>query len=171
MRALVAISFVILIAGNACKGEPAPKREWTPADHGQPAAPDDENVAEQPGALAPGEDPEARAARALWNATCAGCHGRDGRGQGESRPPIARIPDFTTAEWQASRSDEALGQTIMDGRGMMPPFGKQLNPQGVAALVRHIRRFAPSAEAAPQGTAERAPAQPSAPPPAEPSTR
>src|SRR5690242_9377749 len=160
MRAVLATSIalpLLLIALEGCNQQPAPKREWTPADHGQPAAPDDENIPEPPAALAPGEDPEARAARALWNATCAGCHGRDGRGQGESRPPVARIPDFTTAEWQASRSDEALGQTIMDGRGMMPPFGKQLNPQGVAALVRHIRRFAPSAAAAPQGTSEQAP--------------
>jgi mono/diheme cytochrome c family protein len=181
MRAPAAISFAylrsrrrcaaalyLLIACSACKGEPAPKREWTPADHGQPAAPDDENIPEQPSALAPGEDPEARAARALWNATCAGCHGRDGRGQGESRPPVARIPDFTAAEWQESRSDAALSQTIADGRGMMPPFGKQINPQGVAALVRHIRRFAPSAQATPEGATGQAPAQPSAPPPAEP---
>ena len=90
----------------------------------------------------PGEDPEARAARALWNAVCASCHGRDGSGQGEKRPPGTQIPDFTSDEWQASRSDEALGLVIREGRGMMPPFGKQINPQGVAALVRHVRRYA-----------------------------
>jgi mono/diheme cytochrome c family protein len=150
MRAMVASSFALFVAVTGCKGQPAPTREWTPADHGQPAAPDEENVP-QPSALAPGEDPEARAARALWTATCATCHGRDGRGLGEGRPPAAHLPDFTTAEWQASRTDEALGQTIVDGRSMMPPFGKQINPQGIAALVRHIRRFAPSAGPAAAG--------------------
>jgi mono/diheme cytochrome c family protein len=160
MRAVLASSFVLLllVATGACKGEPAPKREWTPADHGQPAAPDDQNAPEESAPTAPGEDPEARAARALWNATCAGCHGRDGRGLGEARPPGAHLPDFTTAEWQASRTDEALAQSIVDGRNMMPPFGKQINPQGIAALVRHIRRFAPGAEAQPGGAD--APAQP-----------
>jgi mono/diheme cytochrome c family protein len=152
MRASIATSFALLIV-TACNTQPAPKREWTPADHGQPAAPDDD-VMPEANALAPGEDVEARAARALWNASCAGCHGRDGRGFGEARPPGAQLPDFTSAQWQADANDDALAQVIIDGRNMMPAFGKQINPQGVAALVRHIRRLGspPAAEgAAPEG--------------------
>jgi hypothetical protein len=32
---------------------------------------------------------------------------------------------------------------------MMPPFGKQVNPQGITALVAHIRKLGDS-QAAPQ---------------------
>ena len=139
-RRFAAALGMLLLATGACAGDPPPKREWTPADHGQPANPDESMIATD--RVVPGEDPEARAARALWTATCATCHGRDGRGQGEGRPPAARIADFTDPEFQKSRTDEALAQVISEGRGMMPPFGKQLNPQGIAALVRHIRRYA-----------------------------
>ncbi|HMI91521.1 MAG TPA: c-type cytochrome [Polyangiales bacterium] len=160
MRVPVVSSLALLAVLGACGSEPAPKREWTPADHGQPANPDESMIATD--RVIPGEDPEARAARALWNATCASCHGRDGRGQGEQRPPGATIADFTSAEWQASRTDQALTLTIDAGRGMMPAFGKQINPQGIGAMVRHVRRFAegaadPGAAAAPEAHPTRAP--------------
>ena len=66
-----------------------------------------------------------RAAEALFNVSCASCHGRDGRGQGERRPPGAAVPDFTQAAFQAQRSDAQLGEVIRTGRGLMPAFGKQ----------------------------------------------
>ena len=149
MRAAAAICLALVAGLAGCGGDPPPTREWTPADHGQPAAPDEASIPQETDPAVASEDPDARAARALWNATCAGCHGRDGRGMGEERPPAARLPDFTSAEWQQSRSDDALAQVIADGRGMMPPFGKQINPQGLSALVRHIRRYAPTPAAAP----------------------
>ncbi len=83
-----------------------------------------------------------RAAGALWNVSCASCHGRDGAGQGASRPPGAQLPDFTQGDFQKSRSDAQLTEVIVHGRNMMPPFGKQVNEQGVQALVAHIRGFA-----------------------------
>ena len=167
MRASAVSSLALLVVfAAACGGDPPPKREWTPADHGQPANPDESMIATD--RVVPGEDPAARAARALWTATCAGCHGRDGRGQGESRPPGAQIADFTGKEWQASRSDDALALAIHEGRGMMPAFGKQINPQGIDALVRHVRRFGePPAEAA----GAEAAAQPGGPPPMAPPTQ
>jgi mono/diheme cytochrome c family protein len=140
-EAICGLGLTLLLAVGACGGGEAPSREWTPADHGQPSA--DDMRSPEPEATPPGaaEDPNARAARALWNATCASCHGRDGRGQGSAPPPGARMPDFATAEWQGSRSDAQLGQVIREGRGMMPAFGKQVNEQGIAALVQHIRSF------------------------------
>jgi mono/diheme cytochrome c family protein len=53
------------------------------------------------------------------------------------------VPDFTTAEYQASRTDEQLREVIIKGRGLMPPFGKQLNEQALDALVGKVRRFKP----------------------------
>jgi mono/diheme cytochrome c family protein len=149
-----------LIAGLgwlcACRGDPAPKREWTAADHGQPKQPSSDRVP-QPSAPAEGENsgepPIARAARALFIASCASCHGRDGRGQGEARPPGARMPDFTSQSFQNQRSDRQFALAIRDGRPMMPPFGKQVTEQGIAALVQYVRTFASAPAAAAPGDA------------------
>jgi mono/diheme cytochrome c family protein len=138
-----ALLLVLVPLAGAC-GEPASKREWTPADHGQPAAGDPDRTPDEPTAPETAEESMARAAAALWNASCASCHGRDGRGQGPARPPGAQMPDFGSTEWQTSRSAEQLAQVIREGRGMMPGFGKQLNQHGVEALVDHVRRFAPA---------------------------
>jgi mono/diheme cytochrome c family protein len=132
-------SFMVVWSLIAC-GDAPPTREWTPADHGQPeAAPTDRLDDARDESPPDAEDNVARAARALWTASCMGCHGADGRGQGEARPPGAQVPDFTLAAWQSSRTDVQLSQTIHDGRGMMPAFGKQLNESGISALVGHIR--------------------------------
>jgi mono/diheme cytochrome c family protein len=138
MRKLKSFWLLIPLGILGC-GEPAPKREWTPADHGQPLqapAQRDPSAAE-----VSGEDPNLRAARALFTAMCAGCHGRAGNGDGEARPPGAQLPDFSSAAFQRSRSDQQLAQMIRDGRGMMPGFSKRVNDQGIAVLVRHIRSF------------------------------
>jgi mono/diheme cytochrome c family protein len=128
----------------ACDSRVSPQREWRPSDHGQPAEVDPSRV---PQAAATTEEGGVdRAAAALWNVSCASCHGRDGRGQGPSKPPVAQIPDFTLADFQKQRTDAQLLAVIREGRGMMPPFGKQLNDQGLTALVQHVRKFGATAE-------------------------
>lgn len=124
----------------ACESRVTPQRQWQPSDHGQPAQADSTRAAPQP--AAPEEGGVERAAAALWTVSCAGCHGRDGRGQGSARPPGAQVPDFTTGEL-AKRSDAELLEVITNGRGMMPAFSKQINAQGLQALVAHVRGFAP----------------------------
>jgi mono/diheme cytochrome c family protein len=123
----------------ACNGHAEPLREWRPEDHGQPAQDDPSRTA---GPVEPEQGGVDRAADALYNVSCAGCHGRDGHGQGAGRPPGAQLPDFASPEFQSQRSDAQLLQVIREGRGLMPPFGKQVNEQGQAALVARIRRFA-----------------------------
>jgi mono/diheme cytochrome c family protein len=123
----------------ACDSRVTPQREWRPEDHGQPAEVDPSRVPQA--APSNEEGGVERAASALWNVSCANCHGRDGRGQGPGRPPAAQIPDFTSQDFQKQRTDEQLVTVIRDGRGMMPPFGKQLNEQGLKALLQHVRRF------------------------------
>ena len=127
----------------ACESRPTPTREWTPADHGQPSDVDPSRVPREEEA-APEAGGQERAAAALWNVSCASCHGRDGKGLGMAKPPGAQIADFTTADFQKTRSDPQLAQVISTGRGMMPGFEKQVNEQGIAALVAHIRRFGAS---------------------------
>jgi mono/diheme cytochrome c family protein len=149
-RKLTAFALAMCVC-CAC-GEPSPKREWTPADHGQPEIAGDDRAPASDQAAQERESEEestAHAARALFIATCAGCHGRDGRGQGEALPPGAQLPDFTSEAWQRSRSDAQLAQMIRDGRGMMPAFKKRISDQGVDVLVQHVRRLGAATEAAP----------------------
>jgi mono/diheme cytochrome c family protein len=143
--------FVVLLALSGC-GEPAPTHleEWTPADHQQ------ETVADDPRGAAPDEvdaDPamtEIRAATSLFGAMCASCHGTGGAGDGPGRPPVAQVPNFMDTTFQAGRTDEELAATIRDGRGgFMPAFGDRLSPEGIAALVRHVRRLGTAAAIAP----------------------
>ncbi|HKU43321.1 MAG TPA: cytochrome c [Polyangiales bacterium] len=125
----------------ACTSRPEPTREWRPEDHGQPADIDPARVPAAAGQAEPEAGGVSRAAAALWNVSCASCHGRDGKGQGPGRPPGAQLPDFTSAEYQKQRSDQDLLSVIKDGKGMMPGFGKQLNEQGLSALLSHVRSF------------------------------
>jgi mono/diheme cytochrome c family protein len=135
-RAVVA---TLALALAAC-GSPPPRREWTPDDHGQPQRSAGERSAD--GAEPPaddGTDPMVRAAQALWNVSCASCHGRGGRGDGASRPPGATMPDMATSAWQDARTDDAVATAIRDGRGMMPEFGTKMHDEAIRALVTHVR--------------------------------
>ncbi len=123
----------------ACDSRVTPQREWRPDDHGEPQQVDPSRVPQA--APSNEEGGVERAAAALWNVSCSSCHGKDGRGQGAGRPPGAPIPDFTSPDFQKQRTDAQLLAVIRDGRGLMPPFGKQLNEQGIAALVTHVRRY------------------------------
>jgi mono/diheme cytochrome c family protein len=134
----------------ACDAPKPPLREWQPSHHAQPATPDpSRTAASEPGPREPEAGGVERAAAALWGVSCASCHGRDGRGLGPARPPGAQLPDFSTAEFQKSRSDAQLADVIVNGRSLMPAFGKQLNPQGIEALIAHIRRLGQPAPSAP----------------------
>ena len=134
----------LLVALSGCGEATTPDlEEWTPADHQQEeAAADDVRRAAPDEVDADPATTELRAATSLFGAMCASCHGATGRGDGPGRPPVAQIPDFTDAAFQTDRTDEALGTVIRDGRGgFMPGFGDRLSPEGIAALVRHVRRL------------------------------
>jgi cytochrome c oxidase cbb3-type subunit 3 len=128
----------LVMCAGACGDTPGELREWTPADHQPPAA----VVPEGQGQGAEGGDDRGRAQAALWSMRCSSCHGAEGRGDGPGKPPGAALPDLTQAAWQAQRSDAEIAQVIIDGRGMMPPFGAEITEAGVAALVEHVRGMA-----------------------------
>ncbi len=126
----------VVLASSGCGEEPAP-REWRPSDHQEPSGAADSSQA------APVEGPPeatlARAAAALYAASCAGCHGEGGRGDGMAAPPGTRVPDLTAASFQGDRTDAQIAEVIREGRGLMPGFGGQINERGIAALVAHVR--------------------------------
>jgi mono/diheme cytochrome c family protein len=80
----------------------------------------------------------ARSASELYSRTCASCHGRDGR----SHTPKARrnhARDISDAAWQERVSDERIFNSIMNGKGKMPAYGKKISEQEIDALVTYVR--------------------------------
>jgi hypothetical protein len=54
-------------------------------------------------------------------------------------PPI---PDFTSRDWQTSRSSSQLAASILEGKGtLMPPWNGKLTPEQARALVLYVRSF------------------------------
>jgi mono/diheme cytochrome c family protein len=140
---------VVALGALGCSEPPLPEAgEWTAADHTQP----DRGAATTNQQRAPraerASDPLAAAA-ALWNVTCASCHGRTGAGDGPAAP--GPMVSFASAEWQNGRSDVEIAQVITDGRNMMPAFGDTIAPAGIEALVALIRRFGGATGPAPAG--------------------
>ncbi len=181
-----ALAAALWLGAGGCGREERAVREWRASDHAEPgvgeptgqAAPSAAPGAGEPAPAGAVRDPgaapssgppsspeaqEARAAAELYGVICASCHGAGGDGDGPARPPGVAMPRFAAAAWQASRTDEALAQVIVEGRGTMPPFGQQVNPRGVAALVRHLRSLGASDGAA---SGAEGPGTVGAPPPA-----
>lgn len=78
----------------------------------------------------------------LYATNCLACHGVDGTGNA-LRVALPTIPDFTSATWQKTRSDEILATSIRDGRQPgMPAFKDKLDADQIHALVAYARAFA-----------------------------
>ncbi len=68
----------------------------------------------------------------------------DGRGVWD----IPDVPDFSSARWQASRSDAQLARIVLEGRGaVMPAFRGTLTLEEAWAMARYLRSFVPGSEA------------------------
>lgn len=80
----------------------------------------------------------ARGGAEIYAASCARCHGADGRGQTpKGRQTGAK--DFTNPQWQAI---EARGiRAITNGKGKMPAFKNTLSPEEIKAVWEHVRGF------------------------------
>lgn len=82
------------------------------------------------------------AARVLYVANCARCHGADGR----SQTPMGEVynaPNLADAAWwkRERAGDKRLHASIRDGRGGMPAFGKKLSKEEINALVALVKTF------------------------------
>jgi mono/diheme cytochrome c family protein len=112
------------------------------------------------------QTPVGRGAR-VFQRTCSGCHGADGKGVmrlGLAKPPR----DLTNAEFHAQTSDEQLRRVIRVGKGQMPAFGGLMGDEDLNDVIAFIRTLPPGARV-PQPPAERQPSpEPSEQPPAAP---
>jgi mono/diheme cytochrome c family protein len=110
------------------------------------------------------QTPVGRGAR-VFQRTCSGCHGPDGRGVmrlGLTKPPR----DLTNPEFHAQVTDEQLRSVIRTGKNQMPAFGGLMGDEDVRNVIAFIRTLPPGARAPqpspPSGatTSEPAPVEP-----------
>ncbi len=79
-------------------------------------------------------------AKTTFDAQCAKCHGKDGRAKSLHAKHV-HARDMTDATWQGSVTDERLFNSISNGKGKMPAFGKKLSEDQIDALVQYVRQF------------------------------
>lgn len=129
----------------ACKKDPAPSS--SAAEVAKDVAQGGSGTAGA--AAAGGGSPAEQEARALFEGTCAICHGATGAGDGAASANLNPKPrNYTDKAWQASVTDDDLRNIILQGGaavGKSPtmPGQPQLKdkPEVVSALVAIIRGF------------------------------
>lgn len=77
-------------------------------------------------------------AEATYKAKCAMCHGPDGKGE-TATGKMMKAGDFASPDVQ-KMSDADLTDSIVKGKGKMPPF-KTLTADQVKDLVGYVRAF------------------------------
>jgi mono/diheme cytochrome c family protein len=82
--------------------------------------------------------PENTDAGRLYEKKCAECHGKDGRSK-SIRGKLSHARDLTDAEWQQRVSDERIYNSISNGKGKMPAFGKKLSEAEISSLASYVR--------------------------------
>jgi mono/diheme cytochrome c family protein len=85
----------------------------------------------------------------FYGINCIACHGQDGRGTAV-RVAMPLLPDFTTREWQTSRTNPQLSVSILEGKGqLMPPWRGRITPELAKDLIAFVRTFGPAGLAPP----------------------
>lgn len=86
-------------------------------------------------------DTDTEDGRILFQATCASCHGQDGRGDPIQKARLG-VPDMTDPSWQARLSDDGIVMVVRSGsrNGRMPAFTAFTDAQlrGISAHIRGL---------------------------------
>jgi cytochrome c oxidase cbb3-type subunit 3 len=77
-------------------------------------------------------------ASALFDKHCETCHGKDGQAK-TFKAKFNHARNLTDAKWQAEVTDERLFNSITNGKGKMPAWGKKLSEAQINALVAFVR--------------------------------
>ncbi|HHT9137805.1 MAG TPA: c-type cytochrome [Candidatus Wunengus sp. YC60] len=77
----------------------------------------------------------------LFEYHCSTCHGNDGKGT--HRGHELKAPNFADTNWQASKKDEELVNSITNGKNKMPRWSEKLKPEEIHALAKYVRKLAP----------------------------
>lgn len=81
----------------------------------------------------------------LFEYYCATCHGVDGKGT--KRGHALKAPNLADPQWQATKTDEEILNSIINGKNKMPKWSDKLKLEEIEALARYVRRLAPKIEA------------------------
>ena len=77
-----------------------------------------------------------------WKAKCASCHGAGGKADTDTGQK-AKIPDFSTAAWQKSKTDAQIKTAIENGTkkgdAEMDPYKDKLSAEQIDGLVQYVR--------------------------------
>jgi cbb3-type cytochrome c oxidase subunit III len=79
-------------------------------------------------------------AKAVFEKHCATCHGKDGQAK-TFKAKFDHARNLTDAKWQAEVTDERISNSITNGKGKMPAWGKKLSEAQINALVGYVRKF------------------------------
>jgi mono/diheme cytochrome c family protein len=92
------------------------------------------------GACQPGGH-ASKAGAALFDSSCATCHGKDGAGAPAFKP--LGVPDFTDPALQAKLSDADMTKIIQEGSPSrkMPAWRGIYSDEQIRALVAYVRTF------------------------------
>jgi cytochrome c553 len=88
----------------------------------------------------------AEEAKVNFEAKCAGCHGKEGKGDTTMGKRMG-TRDFTDAKVQATLKEEACFKAIKEGlkkddKVLMRPFAEKLTDAEIKALVAYVRGLA-----------------------------
>lgn len=100
------------------------------------------------GGIASADPPSAKKVERIYNAKCASCHGKDGKGQTEQGQKEG-CEDMTLASWHDARTDAKIKKSIAEGLSeeidgktrKMKAFADVLEPEEIDALVVYVRAF------------------------------
>jgi mono/diheme cytochrome c family protein len=79
-------------------------------------------------------------ASVLFEKKCATCHGKDGQAQ-TFKAKFDHARNLTDAKWQSEVSDERLFNSISNGKGKMPAWGKKFSEAQINSLVAYVRKL------------------------------
>ena len=74
----------------------------------------------------------------VFDRHCDTCHGKDGQAK-TFKAKFNHARNLADAQWQSETTDERIFNSIFNGRGKMPAFGKKLSEEEVNALVEYVR--------------------------------
>jgi len=81
--------------------------------------------------------PAAQAAdgKALYDAKCAMCHGKDG----VAKPMAKGSANLNDAKWQEATKVEAIETVITDGKGKMKGYKDKMSAEEIKAVAAYVK--------------------------------
>jgi mono/diheme cytochrome c family protein len=75
--------------------------------------------------------------KALFDARCAACHGKDGVAKSMAKGSA----NFNDQAWQKAHNADAIAKIVTEGRNKMPKFAEKLQPAEIKAVADYIKTW------------------------------